>query len=102
MNDHEERFSNMPWDQVSEVARQKVIDTGEKRIRLLELSAGFREQDWCDRGHTGYVIAGSLDVEFQNHHQSYDKGEPLLISSGEPHKARVLTGTTCLFLVDDV
>ena len=32
-----ERFTTMDWQQVSEVARQKLIDNGEKRVRLLQL-----------------------------------------------------------------
>ena len=98
-----ERFSDIQWQQVSDVARQKLIDNGEKRVRLLDLKAGFQEQEWCKRGHTGYIIGGTLHVEFvSGRMQSYDEGEPLLISSGESHKARVVTGRVQLFLVDDV
>ena len=102
MNDQAERFSTIPWEQVSDVARQKLIDNGEKRVRLLELSEGFHEKDWCERGHTGYVIDGSLSVDFSDHQESFGQGEPFLISSGQPHKASVSTGTVRLFLIDDV
>lgn len=103
VNEHAERFSEISWQQVSDQAKQKLIDNGEKRVRMLELSSGFREQDWCKRGHTGYIVSGTLHVEFENGPlQSFGQGEPLLISPGELHKARVESGTVRLFLVDDV
>jgi quercetin dioxygenase-like cupin family protein len=72
-------------------------------VRLLELLAGFQEQDWCKRGHTGYVIGGTLKIEFADgRQQTYGEGEPLLISRGEMHKASVDSGKVRLFLVDDV
>jgi quercetin dioxygenase-like cupin family protein len=98
-----ESFSEMPWQQVSDLARQKLIDNGEKRVRLLDLHAGFQEPEWCKRGHTGYIIDGTLHIEFDGGRvQSYAAGEPLLISSGQSHKARVIEGRVQLFLVDEV
>ena len=103
MNDQIERFSDLDWQQVSEVAKQKLIDNGEKRVRLLQLQAGFQEQEWCQRGHTGFILHGTLEVEFQDDRvESYSQGDPFLLSAGEPHKARVSTGKVQLFLVDDV
>lgn len=102
MSDQIDRFSVLPWETISDCARQKLIDNGEKRVRLLELSAGFREQDWCMRGHTGYIINGTLEVEFKDSDVAYNSGEPLMISSGQPHMARVTSGKTTLFLIDDV
>ena len=98
-----ERFADIQWQQVSDVARQKLIDNGEKRVRLLDLQAGFQEQEWCKRGHTGYIIAGTLHMEFDSGKMlTYSEGEPLLISPGQLHKARVVTGRVRLFLIDDV
>lgn len=98
-----ERFSGIDWQQVSDVAKQKLIDNGEKRVRLLDLSAGFQEQDWCKRGHTGYIIGGTLNIEYEDGRlETYAEGEPLLISTGELHKASVKSGRVRLFLMDDV
>lgn len=97
-----ERFADVAWQDFGELARQKVIDNGEKRVRLLELHAGFYEQEWCERGHTGYVVAGTVEVEFGDEVQSFSQGDALLISRGHPHKARTTTGPATLFLVDEV
>ncbi len=98
-----ERFSDTPWEEVSDCARQKLIDDGEKRVRLLKLAPGFQEQDWCTRGHTGYVIDGTLEMEFgEGTKLSYSTGDAILLSQGTAHKARTGTGAALLFLIDDV
>jgi hypothetical protein len=97
-----ELFSNTPWQQVSEFARQKLIDDGEKRVRLLKLAPGFQEQDWCTRGHTGFVIDGALELEFPDGKITFAAGDPFMVSNGESHKARTGNGSALLFLVDDV
>jgi hypothetical protein len=98
-----ERFSETEWQKVSEFARQKLIDNGEKRVRLLQLLPGFQEQDWCQRGHTGYVIEGTLEIEFAGKSkQSFSSGDAFLVSKGEEHKARTGSGSALLFLVDDI
>jgi hypothetical protein len=102
MNVETELFSETPWEQVGDFARQKTIDNGEKRVRLLKLASGFEEKDWCTRGHTGYVIDGALELEFQDRKLTLSAGEPILVSHGEAHKARTGRGNAFLFLVDDV
>ena len=98
-----ERFSEMPWQDMGEFARQKLIDDGEKRVRLLKLAAGFQEQEWCTRGHTGYVIDGALEMELpEGKSLTFSTGDAILLSKGTAHKARTGTGTALLFLIDDV
>ncbi len=97
-----ERFSDTPWQEVGDRARQKLIDDGEKRVRLLDLSAGFQEQEWCTRGHTGYVIDGALEMEFPEGQLTFSTGDAILLSKGTAHKARTGTGKALLFLIDDI
>lgn len=102
MSKQEEQFRKMPWQKVSEFASQKMIDDGEKRVRLLKLSPGFQEQDWCSRGHTGYVIDGALVMKFEEESVTYDAGDAILVSVGQPHKAHTGSESALLFLIDDV
>ena len=98
-----ERFSDTSWQDVGDSARQKLIDDGEKRVRLLKLDPGFQEPDWCTRGHTGYIIDGTLEMEFpEGDKVVFSAGDALLLSSGMPHKARTGAGPALLFLVDDI
>ena len=99
----DESFSETPWQKVNDFASQKLIDNGEKRVRLLKLLPGFQEQEWCTRGHTGYVIDGALEMEFsEGGNHTYSAGDPILVSNGQAHKARTGAGNALLFLIDDV
>ena len=100
MSDQSPQFDQVEWQQVGEFARQKLIQLEDKRIRMLELSAGFREAEWCDRGHIGYVISGELQMEFPESNASYSEGDGLFLLPGQKHKASISQGTTQLFLVD--
>lgn len=97
-----DQFDGQSWQQISEHAQQKIIDNGEKRVRLLKLAPGFQEQDWCHRGHTGYIIDGQLTLEFENDQVTYQPGDVLLVSVGQPHKASTNSQPAILFLVDDI
>lgn len=94
------KFSEMPWHQVGEFARQKVLPFENQRLRLLQLQVGFTEQDWCLRGHVGFVLQGALDIEFRDGVRHYQAGDGLLVGSGIPHKACLATEVVTLFLID--
>lgn len=102
MRKPDEQFRKLPWQKVHEFASQKLIDDGEKRVRLLKLSPGFQEQEWCSRGHTGYVIDGALVMKFEQDSVTYDAGDAILVSSGQAHKAHTGSSSALLFLIDDV
>jgi len=39
---------------------------GDLRVRLVEYSAGYLADHWCDRGHVLYVLEGELDSELRD------------------------------------
>jgi quercetin dioxygenase-like cupin family protein len=39
---------------------------GDLRVRLVEYSAGYLADHWCDRGHVLYVLEGELDTELRD------------------------------------
>jgi quercetin dioxygenase-like cupin family protein len=39
---------------------------GDLRVRLVEYSAGYLADHWCDRGHILYVLDGELDTELHD------------------------------------
>jgi quercetin dioxygenase-like cupin family protein len=73
-------------------------------VRLVEFTSEFVEREWCDKGHTGFVVAGELEIDFSGHVVRFPEGSALLIPAGSHHrhKARVLTPRVCLFLVEKV
>ena len=44
-------------------ARMRTMEIGELRVRLVEYTAGYVADHWCDRGHIAYVLEGQLVVE---------------------------------------
>ena len=61
-----------------------------KRLRLIEFSKGFIEQDWCVHGHIGYVLDGRLNIDFDGTSVLYNPGDAIFIPEGEEHKHKAL------------
>ena len=82
----------------------KVFRAGSQQVRLVEFSHGFVESQWCDKGHTGFVLSGELEIDFSGRVVRFPEGSALLIPAGAPHahKARAVTPLVRVFLVEDV
>jgi hypothetical protein len=44
----------------------RTFTIGELRVRLVEYSAGYLADHWCDLGHVLYVLEGELDTELRD------------------------------------
>jgi hypothetical protein len=44
----------------------RTFTIGDLRVRLVEYSAGYLVDHWCDLGHVLYVIEGELDTELRD------------------------------------
>jgi len=53
-------FQNIDWEVSAPRVRYKAYVEGNQRIRLVEFSEEFVEDDWCTRGHIGYILEGSI------------------------------------------
>jgi len=98
-------FERMEWQQIATGLAQKEVSRANKRIRLLEFSSGFREEDWCQKSHIGYIIKGSMTVNFNGRPQVFKKGDSLWIDQGKMHKHKVEMAeneVAVLFLVEDI
>ena len=47
-------------------ATWRTFRVGDMRVRMVEYSAGYLADHWCDRGHILYVVEGQLDTELRN------------------------------------
>ena len=96
------RFSEIPWNEIAPGAREKAFQSDFKTVRLLQLSPGFEETDWCHRQHFGFVLAGSLEIQFENRVVKYEQGDGLSIAAGERSKHRAVVGEdpVTMFLID--
>jgi hypothetical protein len=83
------------------VARWRTRQFGIVRVRLVEYSAGYRADHWCQKGHILLCVAGELEIELADGRlfclkpgMSYQVAD-----NEEPHRSRTASGAT-LFIVD--
>lgn len=44
----------------------RTFTAGDLRVRLVEYTAGYLADHWCDLGHVLYVLEGELDTELRD------------------------------------
>ena len=75
-----------------------------QRWAIVEYESGAAREEWCTDGHRGYVLAGSIEYEFDDGTPplAIAQGQGFWLAAGTGHRGRN-TGptTTRLFLIDD-
>ena len=96
-------FDQIEWQSPHLGMRCKIFRDGSKQIRLVEFSTEFVEAQWCEKGHVGLVLSGDLEIDFSGDIVRFPEGSAFLIPSGaeHAHKARAVTSTVSVFLVED-
>lgn len=96
-------FATLPWEESAPGVRSKAMIRGNQRLRLVEFTDEFIERDWCLKAHTGYVLAGELEITFDDATERLLAGDGLFIAGGEQerHRAHVKGGVARLILVED-
>ena len=62
-------WQDIPSDQVKGKAGftiSKLQMMGDTKIRLVEYSANYIADHWCDKGHVLFVLEGELEIHYQN------------------------------------
>jgi quercetin dioxygenase-like cupin family protein len=97
-------FDAMEWQQVRPEVRQKVYCEGSRQIRLVDFDTSDGAQHWCETGHIGYVLRGSLDISFDGQVISFKAGDGLFIPPGaaSKHRSVAISAGTQLLMVEDV
>ncbi|HJR05658.1 MAG TPA: hypothetical protein VJ842_00050 [Pyrinomonadaceae bacterium] len=103
MNTSKVDFTSLQWESPAAGTRSKSIIRKGKKLRLVEFTRELIEQEWCVKGHTGYVLEGELEISFNTQAERFTAGDGILISGGERerHKARAISPTVKLVLVED-
>ncbi len=102
MGPHRIDFKTMPWVTPAVGIRFKGYEQDGRRLRLAEFTREFVEPDWCIKGHIGYVLEGQMEIDFNGKAIVFGPGEGLFLQPGDKHKAKVITGTVKVILVEDV
>jgi hypothetical protein len=101
MEDYLIDFKNMDWESPSVGVRSKAYIRNHHKIRLAEFTEEFVEEDWCTKGHTGYIVEGSLSIDFNGMLTNLRADDGLFIPEGEEHKhkAKVAKGEKALVIL---
>ena len=96
------QFADLPWEEIAPGAREKAAQRDGKTVRLLQLDAGFKENEWCRRQHLGLVLKGTFEVAFANRVVTYQEGDAITIAAGDLHRHRAMVGDepVTMFLID--
>ena len=97
-------FKTIPWEMPAVGVRFKAHEQDGRKLRLAEFTKEFVESNWCTKGHIGYVLEGQMEIDFDGNVIVFGPGDGLFMPAGEKHKhkAKVLTGTMKIILVEDV
>lgn len=83
------------------VARWRTRQFGSVRVRMVEYSAGYRADHWCEKGHILLCLTGDLETELADGRTfSLRPGVSYQVADkAEAHRSFSRTGAT-LFIVD--
>ncbi len=97
-------FESMEWEVPADDVRFKAFEQGGRKLRLVEFGRDFVEEDWCRKGHIGYILEGQIEIDFDGKAIVFGPGDGVFIPAGQDHKhkGRVLTDKVTAILVEDV
>ncbi len=83
------------------VARMRLFERGNTRVRRVDYGAGYRADHWCARGHVLLVLDGELTIELRDGRSfTLSEGSSFQVADGEPaHCASSHSGARA-FIVD--
>ncbi len=102
-------FRTVDWSRIvptehageSGVARWWTVDAGNVRARIVEYSAGYVADHWCERGHVVYVLEGEIVNELRDGRSNVlSSGQGYIVADGDgAHRSKSAKGAR-LFIVD--
>ena len=57
-------FQDIDWEALAPGVQHKAYVEDNQRLRLVEFSDEFVEDSWCTKGHVGYILEGSISIDF--------------------------------------
>ena len=83
------------------VATWRTRRFGDLRVRMVEYSAGYLADHWCEKGHILLCVAGQLETELADGRKfTLTAGQSYQVADGtDAHRSSSRSGAT-LFIVD--
>lgn len=84
------------------LATWRTREFGGIRVRMVEYSAGYLADHWCQKGHILLVLDGELETELADGRRvTLLPGQSYQVADGaEPHRSRTGPKGARLFIVD--
>ncbi len=97
-------FDGKEWKTPFPGSRYKAYRSGDQLVRIAEFTPEFTEADWCEKGHIGYVIEGSMQIDCHGRIETLNAGDGIFIPPGEGtgHKVHALTPVVRLLLIEEI
>ncbi|TWU59951.1 Cupin domain protein [Rubripirellula tenax] len=99
MNAARINFQLLPWVDLAPGAREKRVAHSEGVLRLVEFSPPFIEDDWCVKGHCGYVLDGQFSIQFGDRVEILQAGDGILIPAGQSNAHKAIVQQPVLLLL---
>ena len=104
-------FQTIDWSRITPtmhpgapgMATWRTVDAGNVRVRLVEYSAGYVADHWCERGHVLHVLEGTLVTELRDGRSfTLGPGQSYVVANGDgAHRSRAPSAEGArLFIVD--
>jgi quercetin dioxygenase-like cupin family protein len=97
-------FHSFGWEDEGPGIRARVGRMAGSRWALVEYGPGAARDEWCVDGHSGYVIEGRIEYEFDDGSPALQLvgGQGFVLAAGRGHRGRNPGAeTTRLFLIDE-
>ena len=80
----------------------RAIDVDGVRWAVVEYEPGVLREEWCEEGHSGYVLEGDIAYEFSDGREllRLRAGDGFTLPDGGAHRGRAGSGGARLFLID--
>jgi hypothetical protein len=97
------RFADVPPEPEAPGISSHAVDLGGVRWAVVIYEPDVLREEWCDEGHSGYVIAGAVTYEFAdgNPALAVTAGDGFMLpAGGGGHRGRSGPEGARLFLID--
>lgn len=81
----------------------RAVDVNGVRWAIVEYEPAVLREEWCEEGHSGYVLEGEIEYEFQQTGfpvLRLQAGEGFTLPAGSGHRGRAGETGVRLFLID--
>jgi quercetin dioxygenase-like cupin family protein len=80
----------------------RAVDVNGVRWALVEYEPGVLREEYCDEGHSGYVLEGDITYEFRDGAEPMPltAGQAFTLADGSGHRGRAGASGVRMFLID--